>query len=89
VASRDANRPTAAARGYNRRWHEYSVQYRRQHPLCVACARRGIDALATVVDHTIAVSGPEDPRFWDPTNHQSLCRACHEAKHHRQAPRPG
>lgn len=34
----------------------------------------------TDVDHIIPVDGPDDPRFWDPENHQSLCHACHSAK---------
>jgi 5-methylcytosine-specific restriction endonuclease McrA len=32
------------------------------------------------LDHIHPVTGPDDPAFYDPANHQSLCHACHSAK---------
>ncbi|WEG14915.1 HNH endonuclease [Pullulanibacillus sp. KACC 23026] len=31
-------------------------------------------------DHIKPVSGPNDPLFWDPNNHQALCVSCHSTK---------
>ncbi|QXE85987.1 HNH endonuclease [Geomonas nitrogeniifigens] len=77
------NRGTAAQRGYGARWAAYSRQYRKENPLCVDCLARGV--LTSVehgghVDHIQAVSGPSDPLFWEPANHQSLCHSCHSRK---------
>lgn len=79
----DKERGTAASRGYNARWAAYSRRYRKENPLCVDCLARGV--LTSVehgghVDHVKAVSGPDDPLFWEPSNHQSLCQPCHSAK---------
>jgi len=44
------------------------------------CRREQTLTPSTVVDHIQPVKGPEDPAFWDPRNHQALCRSCHSAK---------
>ncbi len=44
------------------------------------CRHEGRDVPATDVDHIVPVTGPDDPRFWAPANHQSLCHDCHSAK---------
>lgn len=53
------------------------------------CAREGrATALAHgggVVDHIEPVDGPDDPQFWDRTNHQGLCHPCHNAKRQRES----
>jgi 5-methylcytosine-specific restriction protein A len=36
--------------------------------------------LATDVDHVVPVSGPDDPRFLDFGQVQSLCHPCHSRK---------
>jgi len=79
----DQQRGTAASRGYDSRWAAYSRQYRKEHPLCVDCEARGV--LTSVehgghVDHIVAVSGPDDPLFWEPCNHASRCQSCHSRK---------
>lgn len=74
------SRPSSSARGYGYRWEKYSKQYRLQHPLCVHCLKRGITTATECVDHIEPVSGPNDPLFWDPDNHQSLCNTCHGIK---------
>lgn len=76
----DKERGTAASRGYNYRWSKYSEQYRKDHPLCVMCEAKGKVVLTECVDHIIAVNGPDDPLFWEPTNHQGLCNTCHNIK---------
>lgn len=75
---------SAARRGYDRWWTEYSEHYRRQHPYCVACEAAGYVTPACVVDHIIPfhVNGAIDERLRrDPANHQPLCdhryRDCH------------
>jgi 5-methylcytosine-specific restriction protein A len=62
------------------RWREYSVSYRRAHPLCVQCERNGITKPSKLVDHKTPVNSEHDPLFWEPTNHQALCWACHNRK---------
>ena len=79
----DLLRGSAAQRGYDARWTAYSRQYRKDYPLCVRCLAAGL--LVSVergghVDHIKPVTGPHDPLFWDPANHQSLCRSCHSEK---------
>ena len=71
----DLRRGSAASRGYNYRWQKYVKYYINNHPLCVKCK-----APADTVDHIIPIKGQDDPLFWDPDNHQSLCIPCHSAK---------
>ena len=73
-------RLSANERGYTARWARYSRQYRKENPLCAGCYRRGIIKVGGHVDHVIPVSGPDDPLFWEPTNHQGLCIECHSRK---------
>jgi len=72
----DARGGAAHERGYDARWHKYRNWFLGQHPLCVKCERA-----ATVVDHIVPVNGADDPLFYESTNHQPLCRACHDVKH--------
>jgi 5-methylcytosine-specific restriction enzyme A len=80
----DRRRGSSTARGYSYRWEKYSKRYRRLHPVC--CDPHGfheeIGAVVATeeVDHIEPVSGPDDPRFWDPSNHQPLCKSCHSYK---------
>lgn len=45
------------------------------YPECVECGDPG-----DVTDHIIPITGPDDPLFWDPENHQTLCENCHNQK---------
>ncbi len=77
------SRKTVAQKGYGSRWTEYSKRFRHNNPLCAECLKMG--RLTSVehgghVDHIKAVSGPNDPLFWDTANHVSLCRPCHSRK---------
>lgn len=82
AAIQERRRGSSAARGYGYRWQKYRRQYFAENPICVDPYRRhvGVYETATDLDHIEAVSGPDDPRFWDPTNHQGLCHACHSYK---------
>jgi hypothetical protein len=72
------NRPSFAKRGYGRRWQKLRQWFLIQ-PENVLCAC-GCGRQAEVVDHIEPVSGPDDPRFFDPDNLQALTAACHNRK---------
>jgi 5-methylcytosine-specific restriction protein A len=78
------SRLSAQERGYTSRWARYSRRFRKNHPLCADCFKRGIVKVGGHVDHVVPVSGPDDPLFWEPTNHQNLCETCHSVKTARQ-----
>lgn len=72
-----ASRPSAADRGYDSRWQAYRRRFLRENPFCRMCWERKVHTPATVVDHIKPHKG--DKRlFWDPANHQGLCRTCHD-----------
>lgn len=71
------NRESAAKRGYNRRWQEYRERYLREHPLCAMHLEQGSVVPSMVVDH-IAPHRGDYKLFWDPKNHQALCKTCHD-----------
>lgn len=71
--SSDQARPSARQRGYDRRWEEYRANYLAQNPDCQQCGDP-----ATVVDHIVPVE--QGGSFWDPRNHQPMCKRCHDAK---------
>lgn len=60
------------------RWHEYSRQYRKKHPLCAECLREGKTTRAACVDHIISIENGGDK--WNPANHQGLCNSHHGIK---------
>lgn len=65
------------------RWRRYSRARLADHPWCALCPE-----LATVTDHIQPVSEAPD-RFWDESNHRSLCHACNRTayvKHQQQIP---
>lgn len=63
---------------YNYRWGQYRRRFLQRHPLCVMCRKAGKAVQATVVDHIIPHKGDYD-LFWDPANHQPLCKLHHDA----------
>jgi len=75
----ERNRKTAHQRGYTVEWARYSKQFRINHPACVRCLANKEITPAAVVDHVIPHNEDQD-LFWDPKNHQSLCKRCHDAK---------
>jgi 5-methylcytosine-specific restriction protein A len=73
MAAIDKRRPGPRQRGYTPEWDAYRSDFLRRRPSCADCG-----APATVVDHIKPVK--DGGSFWDPANHQPLCRACHAAK---------
>ena len=78
---------SAAARGYGRRWQKASKAFLHRHPLCVECQRNGRYIAATVVDHIQPHRG-DTKLFWDESNWQPLCKACHDRKTGLEDSRP-
>lgn len=72
------NRPSAAKRGYGRKWQETSKKYLEVHPRCVRCPAR-----STVADHIKPHRG-DMILFWDRTNWQPMCKRCHDSKTARE-----
>lgn len=82
---RTEKRGTAHQRGYTARWQKYTRRFKKLWPFCVHCQRQGklnpgTGELPNHIDHIIRVSGPNDPNFWQPTNHQNLCHEHHGIK---------
>ena len=80
----DRQRGTANERGYTSRWAKYRKWYLSQpeHVLYTRCLAEDPPRVtpATQVDHNKAVTGPDDPLFWEPSNHQALRDSCHSRK---------
>nr|DAZ00322.1 MAG TPA: HNH endonuclease [Caudoviricetes sp.] len=77
--SSDAQRGSAAFRGYDHKWQVARRRYLQNNPLCAACMKKDRLEPATVVDHIIPHRG--NPRlFWDERNWQPLCKSCHDRK---------
>ena len=61
----------------NPRWVKYREWFLLQHPLCVNYNE--CHNTATVVDHIIDHGGDRDI-FWKESNHQAMCKPCHDTK---------
>lgn len=84
-------RKNAYQRGYTKRWARYTQAWKHEHPVCgeradgqlhgadSRCVRDGRISPVAVTDHIVPHRG-NPVLFWDPTNHQSLCVSCHNAK---------
>jgi len=70
---RDAQRASAAERGYDARWRQIRERFLRDHPNCEHCG-----APATVAHHIIRRrdGGPDTPN-----NLMALCASCHSRLH--------
>ena len=75
-------RPNSTRRGYGYRWEQYAKRFRSEseHALCAMCLQAGRTTASECVDHIVPVTGPDDPRFWDRSNHWALCWSCHSRK---------
>lgn len=72
-------------KGYDGRWDRLSVSYRKRHPLCEPCKRRGETKPAALVHHIWPVEqgGP----MYDEDNLEARCKPCHARAHRRGAKR--
>lgn len=82
-----ANRPrqhsprkSSRERGYGYKWQKYSKRRLAANPFCESDHCRDHYTVATCTDHIQPVTGADDPLFWQPSNHQSLCHSCHSRK---------
>ncbi len=82
-ATVDGMRPSAAKRGYDRRWQRTRSLKLAQHPFCEDCETIGIVRAAEEVDH-IDGKGPLGERGHDLTNLRALCKSCHSKKTARE-----
>jgi len=92
----DEARPSARERGYNTpQWRGFRAGWLARHPWCgdrqlsvsaehSRCAAEQLRVIATDVDHIVRLTGPDDPRFFDPMAVQSLCHTCHARKTGRE-----
>lgn len=59
-------------------WRALRAAFLREHPLCEACAAKGLVVAARVVDHVRAIK--DGGARFDPHNLQALCVSCHNRK---------
>lgn len=77
----DKERGTAHERGYTSRWRRYSIWFlsKPENQFC-KLQIKGCTNISKCVDHIDPPDGPDDPRFWDPNNHQAACIHCNSVK---------
>jgi len=70
-------------------WLKARLMQLRAHPLCHDCLLEGRTTAASHVHHIKELADAPDLAL-DPTNHRSLCHACHSRVHHaaRATPTP-
>lgn len=71
-------RGTGTERGYGHRWKKFRNWFLTYpcNVLCGICGR----AEATIVDHVVKLSGPDDPLWFEITNLLAECAPCHRRK---------
>lgn len=71
------HRPNAGERGYGWAWQRYRLMFlsRPENVICASCKHY----VASVVDHIVPHKGDSE-LFWEETNHQALCKRCHDRK---------
>ena len=62
------------------RWTRLSKAFRASHPLCAACAAKGIIKPAQVADHIIPYPVCGYDGFFSESNLQALCEECNHEK---------
>jgi 5-methylcytosine-specific restriction endonuclease McrA len=72
-----SRRLSDGAKAYGSRWARLAKDFLKQHPLCRMCGDP-----AQVVDHT-EKHDYDAVTFWDRSNWQSLCKACHDGPKQR------
>lgn len=77
--ARNAQRPTAAQRGYGSRWRRVRAMFLADHPVC--CDPFGLHPERVVATHDVDHVVPRRRGGADiAENLQPLCRACHNHK---------
>ena len=76
------NRPSAARRGYDRRWQKVRALKLRMDPLCEGCKRAGRVTPANEVHHVVALADGGERLAMD--NLESLCKPCHSRETGRE-----
>ena len=61
------------------RWQRLRRDVLQAGPFCRSCRDQGVKRLAVDVDHIVKHDG-DAILFWDRTNLQGLCKACHTRK---------
>jgi|TARA_Y100000310_G_C20463516_1_gene706470 5-methylcytosine-specific restriction protein A len=84
----DKTRPTAHQRGYDSRWRKYRKIFLNKFPFCQYHLKNSEYVQATVVDHIIPHK-MDKVLFWKESNHQALCKSCHDSKTAREDSRFG
>jgi 5-methylcytosine-specific restriction protein A len=75
----DANRPTAARRGYDATWRRYRTAFLNAHPICGDCeTREQRIRLATEVHHLRKLA--DGGERLTPENTIGLCKSCHSKR---------
>jgi 5-methylcytosine-specific restriction enzyme A len=69
-------RPSSAARGYDRQWRKTRERVLTAQPLCVDCEAAGRVTPATEVHHRVKLAAAP-ARKHDPENLVPLCSECH------------
>jgi len=75
------DRRKTSERGYGWKWQQARASFLSlpENVLCRYCERKGRITPATVVDHITPHKG-DQRLFWDRSNWQPLCKACHDRK---------
>jgi 5-methylcytosine-specific restriction protein A len=63
---------------YNYAWQKYRKQFLADNEWCVMHLKRGMRVKANIVDHKTPHRGDME-LFWNPDNHQALCKFCHDS----------
>ena len=81
----EASRGGSTKQGYTYRWQQYAKRFLSQ-PENQICKLHlpGCTLIARCVDHIDPPNGPNDPRFWDKSNHQGACIRCNSVKGHKK-----
>ena len=68
-------------RYHTTRWRKLRASFLKSNPLCKLCKKAGKTEPAKVVDHIKPLSQDDsDNNFWNPMNHQPLCKRCNNRK---------
>lgn len=84
IETRSDRRLSPTKRGYDNRWRRYAKTFlaRPENRFCKLHLDSGCAIVAQCVDHIDPPDGPNDPRFWDRSNHQPACIHCNSVKNH-------